>query len=628
MTQIPLFQVKSEWVMPDGYPNLADAREVCIDLETYDPELKNTGSGWPMKKGHIIGVAVAVEGGAWYFPIRHENGPNLDPKRTMRWVKELCSDPNRDYIFHNAMYDVGWLRAEGVEVAGRIVDTMIAAPLIDEHRMSYALNALGREYLNERKDEKLLAEAAREWGVDPKAEMYKLPSIFVGPYAEQDAALTLRLWRQFKGLIEKEDIGAIFDLELRVLRHIINMRSRGVRIDLEAAEVARKKLEKSENAALKIVKDATGKVPDIWAAASVAQAFDAVGLTYPRTANDAPSFTKGFLENEEHPIAKAIVDARELNKARTTFISTLTKHEFNGRIHADIHQLRSDEGGTITGRFSYSSPNLQQIPARHPVIGPMIRSLFLPEEGEVWGSFDYSSQEPRIVVHYAALMDFHGADVFVRKYREDKNADFHQIAADIVGVPRKQAKAINLGLFYGMGVNKLSAQLGLPVDEGKELFAKYHAEVPFVRELSEHVSKRASTVGVIRTLLGRRCRYDKWEPARFGINKPMPYKEAFAEYGPGIRRAFTYKALNALIQGSAADQTKKALVTAADEGFLPLIQIHDELAFSVKDRASALRIKEIMETCVTLEIPSLVDAELGPSWGGATKTLDEVFGED
>jgi DNA polymerase I-like protein with 3'-5' exonuclease and polymerase domains len=620
--QIPLLRTESEWSAPESFPDLSGEPEIAIDLETYDPDLKSKGSGWPTKNGHIIGVAVATPTGAWYFPVRHETGGNLDSKRVFKWVKDVCSDPRKTYVFHNAMYDVGWLKTEGVEVAGRVIDTMIAATLIDENRFSYSLNNLGRDYLEQRKDEKLLNAAASEWGVDAKAEMYKLPPQYVGPYAEQDAALTLRLWELFKGLIIKEEIQDIFELELRVLRAILKMRERGVRVDCNKADEINQKLEQEERALIKKIKDETGVSVDIWAAASVSKAFDSAGLKYPVTGGTgAPSFTKHFLTTHEHDLPKLIVRARELNKARTTFIEAIMKHQHNGRIHADIHQLRSDEGGTITGRFSYSNPNLQQIPSRDEVIGPMIRSLFLPEEGCEWGAFDYSSQEPRIVVHYASLMGYDRADEFVRKYREDAGADFHQIAADIVGVPRKQAKTINLGLFYGMGVTKLSNQLGLDLDKGKELFARYHQEVPFVKELSDYASDRASKRGVIRTLLGRKIHYDKWEPAKFGIHKPLSHKDAFAEYGAGIRRAFTYKALNSLIQGSAADQTKKALVDLADEGILPMIQIHDELALTIPDRETAFRAKEIMENCVELEIPSLVDAELGPSWGEATRKL-------
>ena len=618
--QFPLFTPPTEWVMPDGYPDLSEAREVSIDLETCDPNLTSRGSGWPRKDGYVIGIAVAVDGAAWYFPIRHDNGSNLDAKQTLRWLADVCSI-ERDYIMHNAMYDLGWLWAEGIEVKGRIVDTMIVAALIDENRFSYALNALGRDYLNERKSEKDLYEAANSFGVNAKSEMWKLPAHFVGAYAEQDAALTLKLWQFFKGVIVKEDIADIFDLELQVLKVVFDMRKKGVRVDLEKAEELKVYLQREEE---KVLQESGGTNIDIWAAASIAKAFDAKGLTYPKTPKSGqPSFTKNFLANHAHALPQAVVRARELNKARTTFIDTIIKHQHNGRIHAEAHSLRSDDGGTVTGRFSYSNPNLQQVPARNAEIGPMIRGLFLPEEGELWGAFDYSSQEPRLVVHYSSLLKLTGAQEFADQYNVDATTDFHQMAADIVGVPRKQAKDINLGLFYGMGKNKLAEQLGLEYEDAKDLFKEYHGKVPFVQQLADYVVNRASNKGLIRTLLGRKCRFDKWEPNAYGLYKPQTYEDAYAEHGPAIKRAFTYKALNRLIQGSAADQTKAAMVALHKEGITPLIQVHDELDISVAEPETASVIQEIMETCVDMQIPSVVDAEFGPSWGEAKKTFSD-----
>jgi DNA polymerase I-like protein with 3'-5' exonuclease and polymerase domains len=626
-----LYQHETEWVMPEVYPNLSGERLIAIDLETYDPDLKETGAGWATKKGHIIGIAVAVEGSSWYFPIRHANGGNLDARRTLGWLREVCAMEDCTFVFHNAMYDIGWLRHEGVEIKGQIADTMVAAPLLDENRFSYSLNNLGFDYLKERKDERALREAAKEMGLDPKSEMWKLPAHFVGRYAEQDAALTLRLWRHMHSLIVNDEMSSIFDLEMRVLKVCLAMRERGVRVDLEKADRVKGRLQKEEEEILRRVRKETGCDVNVWAAASVAKVFDALNLTYPRTAkSEAPSFTKNFLATHDHPVAKAIVRARELNKARTTFIDSITKHTVNGRIHAEIHQLRSDDGGTVTGRFSYSSPNLQQIPARDNEISPLIRGLFIPEAGEQWGSFDYSSQEPRIVVHYASLLKMRGADKFVEAYQADPRSDFHQLAADIVGVPRKQAKTINLGLFYGMGVNKLGEQLGLDFESAKELFAVYHDKVPFVKELTSRVSSSADNRGVIRTLLGRRCRFDKWEPRTFGVHKAYPMEEARQMYGETtlLKRAFTYKALNRLIQGSAADQTKKAMVDLFEAGITPMIQIHDELALSVSSREQADKIMDVMQNCVELAVPSVVDAELGPSWGEATKSLSESFPDD
>lgn len=628
-----LYQHETEWVMPDSFPDLSDALLIAIDLETYDPGLNETGAGWATGNGYIIGIAVAVEGASWYFPIRHANGGNLDARMALRWLADVCSNPNCTYVFHNAMYDVGWLRREGIEIVGQIADTMVAAPLLDENRFSYSLNNLGFDYLNERKDERALREAAKEMGLNPKSEMYKLPAHFVGRYAEQDAALTLRLWIHLRGLIVAEEMSSIFDLEMRVLKVCLAMRARGVRVDLDKAERVKQKLHVQEVSILERVRDETGVDVNVWAAASVAKVFDHLGIPYPRTPKSgAPSFTKNFLATHPHPLAKAIVKARELNKARTTFIDSITKHTINGRIHADIHQLRSDEGGTVTGRFSYSNPNLQQIPARDGEISPLIRGLFIPEEGCQWGSFDYSSQEPRIVVHYSQIMEMKGAgklgaSKFVEAYRGDPRTDFHQLAADIVGVPRKQAKTINLGLFYGMGVNKLGEQLGLDIESAKDLFKIYHEKVPFVRGLTDAVAHTANQRGVIRTLLGRRCRFGLWEPKTFGVHKGLPLEEARSTYGETtpLKRAYTYKALNRLIQGSAADQTKKAMVDLYEAGILPMIQIHDELALSVESKEQGQRIMEIMQNCVELHVPSVVDAELGPSWGEATLSLDDAF---
>jgi DNA polymerase I-like protein with 3'-5' exonuclease and polymerase domains len=630
------YEHETEWVMPQEYPDLSDAREVAIDLETYDPHLKTKGSGWATGSGHVIGVAVASDKGQWYFPIRHQNGPNLDPKMTLRWVKDLCSQEHTTFVFHNAMYDMGWLKAEGIEIKGRAVDTMIAAPLIDENRFSYALNALGRDYLNETKSERLLTEAAKSMGLDPKSEMYKLPAHFVGDYAEQDAAMALRLWRHLRRILETESLMTVFELETSVLRVILAMRERGVRVDMDKADSVKGFLQNEEEKILLDIRRVSGTEVSVWAAASVAKAFDAVGLVYPRTATGLPSFTKNFLANHGHELPKSIVRARELNKARTTFIDSITRFEHNGRIHADIHQLRSDAGGTVTGRFSYSSPNLQQLPSRDDFISPLIRGLFLPEPGTLWGSFDYSSQEPRLVVHYASLIhnlyregkgrySMKGADVFAQKYREDPRMDFHQLAADILGVSRKHAKGCALGIMYGMGVNKLSEQLGLDLPSGKELFQDFNASVPFVKELSNYAMEVAERNGHIRTLLGRKGRFDKWEPKVFGSHKALPFDEAVREYGHPLKRAFTYKTLNKLIQGSAADQVKKGMVDLFNEGILPMVQIHDELAVPVESAAQAKRIVEIMENCVTLEVPSIVDAEIGETWGAANTPIDKAF---
>jgi DNA polymerase I-like protein with 3'-5' exonuclease and polymerase domains len=620
MTQIPLFQTPSEWTPPEDVPNLSDAKEIAIDLETYDPGIKQTGPGWATDNGYIAGIAIAVEGWKGYFPIRHEGGGNFDEAILKRQIKKILDLPC-DKIFHNAQYDVGWLRWWGLEVKGRIIDTLIAAPLVDENRFRYSLNELGKDYLKETKSEGLLYEAAKEWGVDAKAEMYKLPAMYVGPYAEQDADLTLRLWQFFKIELIKQELSSIFDLETRLLPCLIDMKWNGVRVDLEKAETIKKNLQAQENKVLRQIKKDTNVDVDIWAAVSVAKAFDKLKIKYEVTDKSGqPKFDKNFLITHKHPLAKMIVTARETNKARTTFIDTILRHSYQSRIHADIHQMRGDTGGTVTGRFSYSNPNLQQIPARNKQIGPLIRSIFVPNKGCKWGSFDYSQQEPRVLVHFAALTGggLKGADEVIESYKT-QDPDFHQAVADMAGIDRRTAKTINLGMMYGMGKGKLSSELGLDKFETEDLFAKFHANVPFVKQLMEQATRKADNVGFLRTLLGRKCRFDKWEPRAFGIHKSLSLVDAQREYGHDLKRAWTYKALNRLIQGSSADMTKKAMVDLYDEGIISHIQVHDELNCSIESKEQATRIKEVMENTVELKVPLKVDMEIGPSWGEINK---------
>ena len=614
-----MFQAQTEWICPESFPDLSGYQYVAIDLETKDPNLKTRGSGSVIGQGEIIGIAVAVEGWSGYYPIGHREG-NMDKRKVLEWITKVCADDNTK-IFHNAMYDVCWLKSYGIKINGFIIDTMVMLSLIDENRRWYSLNSASYDYLGEVKSEQSLKEAAEAAGVDAKSEMYKLPAMYVGSYAEKDAELTLELFRVLSREIQKQNLQNVFDLETNLFPCLVDMRFKGVRVDVEKAHTLKQKLVSQEEELLLQVKKETGVETQIWAARSIAQVFDKLSLPYSRTLkSNAPSFTKNFLKEHQHPIVQKIAKAREINKAHTTFIDTILKHEHKGRIHADINPIKSDTGGTVTGRFSYSNPNLQQIPARNKDLGPMIRGLFIPEENCTWGCFDYSQQEPRLVVHYAATTEpicfNESVTKIVEKFKDD-SVDFHQTVADMANISRSQAKTINLGLFYGMGKAKLQAELGLNTkQEAENLFNQYHDNVPFVRELMNRTSSFAQTSGSIGTLLGRKCRFDKWEPATFGMHTPMTLEEAERTYGRGrIRRAFTYKALNKLIQGSAADMTKKAMLDLYQEGIIPHIQIHDELDLSIESHEQAKKIIEIMENAVTLAVPNKVDYESGQTWG-------------
>jgi DNA polymerase I-like protein with 3'-5' exonuclease and polymerase domains len=628
-----MFDAEIEWNCPDHFPDLSKAEYIAIDLETRDPNLKTRGSGAVIGEGEIIGIAVAVEGWSGYYPIGHREG-NLDKRIVLEWFKDVCAT-SAIKIFHNAMYDVCWIKAYNIPIHGAIVDTMVMASLIDENRLWYSLNSVAFDYLGAVKDEKALKDAAEKAGVDAKSEMYKLPAMYVGGYAEKDAELTLDLFKILSREIRKQSLEKIYRLETELFPCLINMKFKGVRVDVEEAHKLKKQLLLQEENLLLEVKKETGIDTEIWAARSIAQVFDKLNLPYVRTEKtNAPSFTKNFLQEHKHPLVNKIAKAREINKAHTTFIDTILKHSHHGRIHADINPIRSDQGGTVTGRFSYSNPNLQQIPARNKDLGPKIRSLFIPEKNHKWGCFDYSQQEPRLVVHFAASTDpimFDDSVInIVEKFKND-SVDFHQTVADMANISRSQAKTINLGLFYGMGKTKLQAELGLNTKaEAENLFNQYHENVPFVKELMTQTSNYAQKAGCISTLLGRRCRFDKWELAQWNNGKfiaPMSkieaeaaFKEKYPDAKPeviekGIRRAMTYKALNKLIQGSAADMTKKAMVDLYNEGIIPHIQIHDELDISVESETQAKKIIEIMENAVTLAVPNKVDYESGDSWG-------------
>ena len=638
---------QTEWLQPTQFPDLRQAEEIAIDLETKDPELKKIGSGVLRNTGEIVGIAVAVDGWKGYFPIAHGEGPNMDKDKVLSWFKDICASPATK-IFHNAMYDVCWIRKAGIQINGLIVDTMVAASLVDENRFQYTLNSCSWSFLNKGKNESQLIKAAKERGLDPKADMWKLPAMEVGEYAERDAELTLQLWQKFKQQIIEDDLQDIFNLETDLFPCLVDMKFLGVRVDVPRAHELKQQLQLQEDMLLHRIKKESGVDIQLMAARSIAPLFDKLKLPYSRTEKtNEPSFTKNFIANHKHPLVRMIADARKINKVRTTFIDSIIKYEYAGRIHADINQIRSDDGGTVTGRFSYHNPNLQQIPARDPDTGPLLRSLFLPEKGMKWGCFDYSQQEPRLVAHYGIKAELPSAYIIADEYNNNPGTDFHKIVSNMAEIPRSQAKVINLGLFYGMGKAKLQAELGVTEQKAKELFKQYHTKVPFVKQLTNRIMNIAQNKGMIRTLLRRRCRFPKYEPILRGSDwghyvSPEDHEriQELQDMGPHmkdnegnlikdkngdpkknywynnpIRRAFTYKALNRLIQGSAADMTKKAMIDLHKEGIIAHIQIHDELDFSVMNDLEAAKIKDIMESAVDLEVQNKVDYESGPNWG-------------
>ena len=635
---------------------------VAVDIETYDPNLKTKGLGAIRKDGFICGIAVATDNDTAYFPLRHSD-TDIDFNRTKKiWQilnDKIFQNENITKVFHNAMYDVCWIRSiTGKMIKGRIVDTMIAASVIDENRFKYSLDSLSKDYLNEEKYKYDLQQKTLEWSggtvKDPMTNMHKLPASIVKDYAKQDVNLTLKLWNLFSKKIdevlytkddgEQKTCRQIFELETKLFLCLVDMKFKGVKIDVAKAIEFGRHLKKRRDQTVNAIESITGIRIDIWAAASIKTLLDNRRIKdYKVTPKSKmPQLPKDYLKTHKDKCLRMIAKAREYDKAVNTFIDGLLEYVHEGRIHADINQIRSDSGGTVTGRFSMSNPNLQQIPSKG-YIGKKMRELFIPDDGYKWGSFDYSQQEPRIVVHYAIKLGLPGTETLQEEF-DKEDADFHKIVADMANISRKQAKTINLGLFYGMGKIKLQKELGLDQAKARSLFNEYHSRVPFVRDLSQQLIQFAKDNRLLFTLYDRFCRFDKWETTnkqwnsetnrfnevplyteaqareafkgemldKFKENKIDPnYMDYFDRY---YTPAFTYKALNRLIQGSAADMTKKAMVDLYEKGIIPHIQIHDELCFSTTDHESKL-IKETMEQTIPLEVKNKVDYESGPNWG-------------
>ena len=623
--QLPLWKPESRWTAPQDFPDLSGAKLIAIDCETYDPNLLTNGPGGVRKDGRLIGISVAANTGfRGYFPIGHAGEGNLNRNRVLQWAKATF-ETGIDKVGANILYDLEWLRTVGIEVKGNKYDIQVAEPLLDEERKEgYSLDILSKRYLGRGKDESLLNAAAQAYNINPKKEMYKLPAHYVGEYAEIDAVNTLEIFKKQLPLLEEQDLMGIFKLETDLIPLILDMRFKGVRIDINKAEKLNKRYKKEESRLLKYLREFAGFAVEPWSNQQLGVVCERNKIWFPQTQAGNPSFTGDFLSTSKEMFLTSVSEYRKVNKMRRDFIDKVClKMNVNGRIHAQFHQLRKDSDGTRTGRFSSSNPNLQQIPARDEYWGPLIRSLFLPEKDNTWFRLDYNQQEPRMLVHYARLRAIRGSKEACEAYHE-KDADFHTMVAEMAGIKRKIAKTIKLGIMYGMGTFKLGQMLGLNYNDATILLEKYHEKVPFVKGLMHEASKAVTYRGEIKTLLGRKRHFNFWEPSDSRLkwpNKEMPLRKEDAEEiwkGRPLKRAYTHKALNALIQGASADLTKKAMLDLYNElKIVPHLQVHDELDISHIDNPAIKWVTDIMENCVKLEVPLKVSVEKGKSWGEA-----------
>lgn len=600
---------------------------LAFDFETTDRYIdRGLGSGWvygihdPNSDFKVLGCAFYTEDGeSWY-------------ETEIEKIVQVFKEYNK-VIAHNASYDLGCLEYIGVDTTVLTVfDTLIAAKFFNSSLDSFSLSSLASRYLGEEKVSNSLGNAVWEhdlypWTKKELNEKHKLGDAFqrerppqsklnkyaiknlallakaipetVAKYAMIDAKLSLKLKEYFcKGV--DENLVTYFG---KLVQASIYYRKKGVRIDLHKAKEIEMYLDNKVKEKMDHMYSFVGREFNMASFQEVSDALTQLKIKHPISNKGNPSITTPWLQKQSHPFCEAILEARKYNKIKRDFISkiidiqkyTCPNAGRYGRIFPDLRLF-----GASTGRFSCEGPNIQQIPSRDPELGPLCRAIFVPEEGEKWYSLDFSNQEGRIQVHYAYKLKCKGADIIRNKFLEDPNMDMHGLVAEIAQISRQEAKTINLGLSYGMGITKLARSLGVSEAKAKALKNKYNTLCPYLDQLFKLSMNVLKTRGFIKTIHGRKLRMDP----------------SFEYNG----KTFTteYKGLNKLIQGSAADQTMIAMINAFEKRLPILFPIHDQfcLSGSLKD---AEELDKIMKSAILLEVPVEVDWERegGSNWADA-----------
>jgi len=624
------------------WPDLSGAKRICVDVETYDPGIA-AGKGPGVRSGGFIcGVAVGVDGAQWYFPVAHERGENLDPEAVKRWAQNNLNN-NIPKYGANIIYDLDYLSHWGVDVGGPLVDVQILEPLLDENRFDYSLEALAQLHLGEGKESNKMYEwlaehfGGRPTRKDQAGNIWRAPPDVVAPYAKSDVRLPLCIADKQRPLLSDGGFNDVASMELQLIPMMLAMRRRGVRVDVDAAEELRGVVQTSIDDGMAQLSAMAGRPINPKSPIDMGALLDKLGITYSMTPKSGkPSITKAYLAGLDHPVARIVEDIRKHRTILDTFIDGhILGSQLGGRIHCEFHQMRRGADGTRSGRFSSASPNLQNIPARDPVLTPLIRGLFLPEEGEEWYSDDWSQIEYRWLAHYAIGP---GSEAVRRKYKEDPETDFHAMAADIVlaktgkTLGRKPTKNLNFGLVYGMGLAETAMSMNISLETARELQSAYFEACPFVKATFDRAAQLAGARGWIRTIMGRKRRFPQWEARRWADRDACGISHSrdemlrrVAQIGSaGVQRAGTHKALNSVLQGSAADAMKKAMVDIWEAGVCdvlgaPLLTVHDELCWSIPGGREAREAHDeavrIMKTCIDISVPLMVDVERGTNWG-------------
>lgn len=573
-----------------------DMKTVALDFETHDPYIKEgLGAGWPFyKEGRLKVLCSCVS-----------TDEEVAVVVSLHDLKDVIS--NADVIVcHNAQYDIGLLHALGIPYKDKlIVDTIILAKLVDNTRMSYSLDSIAQTYLGERKTKDTLGSLALDLGLvktrqnPDKVAMENMETLYskrpelVEKYCMQDTSLTYRLYKHLTQLLPNVDLVFYSDL----LKSVIVARSKGVRVcRSRAVEVLNKLVPERDRFKEEVVgimsKFILDKEPNPNSSQQLAETLTGLGMKLPETDKGSLSTKSDVLESVDHPFVDNLLRYRKHEKIIRDFVEPIAEGG-RDRVYPEVTLL-----GARTGRPTCARPNLYQIPKRDGELSLLVRSIYMPEEGHQWASLDFSTQEPRLAIHFAAQLGIPSAVGIAKKLKIHADLDLHEEAAKLLyDVPkptkaqRNAAKTIGLGLMYGMGRIKLGQSLKLGKIEARKLLNEYFTKVPYIYQMSELCKTLMVKRKYLTTLGGRKARFS----------------------------GASHKSLNELIQGSAADQTYACLVRMYREGIDYMFSVYDSIELSVPDMETVKKAKEIMETSVSLLVPTKTDAEIGDSWGTLTK---------